>query len=102
MRYISTRHKLLLKHANDPNQPPWNSGPASNEGERTNITVKLPQKIVNIKMDKDRSKGQFDRRLLNWEMYNSLDKQVLEQEESENDANKSGETGPGGRGSQGE
>jgi len=83
--------------------PPWNSGPQSNEGERTNITVKLPQKIVNIQMDKDRSKGQFDRRLMNWEMYNSLDKQILEeQKEKNNDADNSGEDGDRGPNPQGE
>ncbi len=94
MIYISRRHRLLL--AESPNQPPWNSGPSSNEGERTNVTVKIPQKIMNIKMDKDRSKGQFDRRLLNWEMYNSLGDQVLEeQKETEEHAKDSGATGTG-------
>jgi hypothetical protein len=89
---ISKRHRALLKQAESPNQPPWNSGPSSNEGERTNITVKIPQKIVNIQMDKDRSKGQFDRRLMNWEMYNSMSDKILEeqQEENQKDAKESG------------
>ena len=55
MQYISRIHRMLIKQAESPNMPPWNSGPQSNEGERTNITVKLPQKIVNIQMKQNKT-----------------------------------------------
>ena len=103
MIYISRIHRLLLKQSaanmnssgESPNQAPWSTGPASYEGEHTNITVKVPQKIVNIKLDPGRMTGNFDRRLMNWEMYNQMSDKIQNEQhdkkEKESNAEAPGE-----------
>ena len=73
--FISYLEKCLYIKAGKPNKYPYNVSVESQaeDGTRPEANVAVPQKIVNIKMDKNRGMREKDRRLLNWEVLNQYE-----------------------------